>query len=89
MGPDGVADPVADKSLLTGAVDFHQASAQLGGQPGAQGFVQRVLLVAEAAADVGLDDPDLAPGDAQGLAYHPPDEWGIWVELTTTIRPAS
>ena len=76
MGADGVADPVGDEGLLPGALQVHQPAPHLGGEPGAQGLVQRVLLVAEAAADVGLDDPYLAPGQAQGLPHHPADDVG-------------
>ena len=71
-----MADPVVDKGFLPGAVDFHQLTTQLGGQPGAQGLIEGVLLVAEAAADVGLDNPDLPPGEAQGLAADPADDVG-------------
>ena len=76
MGADGVADPVGDEGLLPAALQLHQAAAHLGGAPGAQGLVQRVLLVAEAPADIGLDDADLAPGKAQGLPDHPADDMG-------------
>ena len=76
VGADGVADPVVDEGLLTLAVDLHQPAPQLGGEPGAQGLVEGVLLVAEAAADVGFDDSHLAPGDAQGLAADPADDVG-------------
>ena len=76
VGADGVADPVGDEGLLPGALQVHQPAAHLGGEPGAQGLVQGVLLVAEAAADVGLHDPHLAPGQAQGLPHHPADDVG-------------
>ena len=76
VGADGVADPVGDEGLLPAAFQLHQASSDLRGAPGAQGLVQRVLLVAKSAADVRLDDPDLAPGKAQGLAHHPADDMG-------------
>ena len=76
MGADGVADAVGDEGLLPAALQLYQAPAHLGAEPRAQGLVQRVLLVAEAAADIGLDDADLAPGDAQGLAHHPADDVG-------------
>ena len=45
-------------------------TAELGGQPCGQGFDQNVLLVAEAAAHVGLDDADTRPGNAQRLTAH-------------------
>ena len=49
-------------------------SAHLGGEEGVEGLVEHLLFVAEAAADVGLDDPDLAPPDPQRLPHHPPDD---------------
>ena len=70
MGALGVADAVVDKGLLSGTVYRHRASAQLGGQPGAEGLVEGVLLVAKAAADIGLDHADHSPGDAKGLPHH-------------------
>ena len=76
VGADGVADPVGDKGLLPAALQLHQSSSDLRGAPGAQGLIQRVLLVAKAAADIGLDDADLAPGNPQGLAHHPADDVG-------------
>ena len=76
MGADGVADPVVDKGLLPAAVDLHQPAPQSGGQPRAQGLVEGVLLVAEAAADVGLDNAHLPPGDAQGLTADAADDVG-------------
>ena len=74
--PDGVAHPVGDEGFLPGAVDADAAALDLGGAPGAQGLIQGVLLVAEAAADIGLYHPDIAPGAAQGLAHHPADDVG-------------
>ncbi len=76
MGPDGVTDAVGDEGLLPGTLQLDQPPAHLGRAPGAKGLIQRVLLIAEAAADVRLDDADLAPGDAQGLAHHPADDVG-------------
>ncbi|CAN4038416.1 Ribose ABC transporter permease protein, partial [Dysosmobacter welbionis] len=76
VGADGVADPVRDKGLLPAALQMHQPSPHLGGEPGAQRLVQSVLLVAKAAADVGLDDPHLAPGQTQCLPHHPADDVG-------------
>ena len=74
--PDGVAHPVGDEGFLPGAIDADAAALDLGGAPGAQRLVQGVLLVAEAAADIGLYHPDVAPGAAQGLAHHPADDVG-------------
>src|SRR5699024_7704324 len=76
VGADGVADAVGDEGLLAAAVQLHQPAAHLGAEPGAQGLVEGVLLVAEAAADVGLDDAHLAPGDSQRLADHAADDVG-------------
>ena len=64
---DGVAHAVADERLLARAVELDEAAAHDGGEVGAQRLIQRVLLVAEAAADIRLDDADLAPGDAESL----------------------
>ena len=69
-------DPVAEKSLLAGCIKFDRMPAHLGGHPGHQGLVKGVLFVAETPADVRLDDPDLAPGHAQGLTHDPPDQVG-------------
>ena len=76
VGTDGMADTVGDKRLLPAALQLHQMSAHLGGAPGAKRLIQGVLLVAEAAADVGLDEPDLAPGNSQGLPHDPADNVG-------------
>ena len=64
------------EGLLPAHVQAHGPAAHLGGEPGVEGLVQHLLLVAEAAADVGLDHPDGAPADAQGLADHPADDVG-------------
>ena len=76
VAADGVAHPVGDKGVLPGDVNLDQVAPQLHAQPGAQGLVEHVLLVAEAAADVGLDDLNPAPGYSQGLAHHPADNVG-------------
>ena len=76
MESDGVAHAVGDEGLLTGAVHPDAAPAYLGGTPGTQRLVQRVLLVAEATADVGLDDLNIRPGTAQRLSHHPADDMG-------------
>ena len=64
------------KGLLPGELQLHRPASHLGGEVGVEGLVEHLLLVAKTAADVGLDDPDLAPGDAQGLAHHPADDVG-------------
>ena len=66
---DGVTDPVADECILPGDVDLHQPTAQFPADPAAEGLVEGVLLVAEAAADIGLDDADGTPGHADGLTH--------------------
>ena len=76
MKPDGVADAVGDEGLLPGAVHADAASPHLGRAPGAQRLVQGILLVAEAAADIGLDDLDIRPGAAQSLPHNPADDMG-------------
>ena len=68
MDADGVAHAVGDKGVLARNVDLHEAAAELHGKPCGQRFIQRILLVAEAAADVGLDDADAAPGNVQRLS---------------------
>ena len=77
MEPDGMADAVGNEGLLPGAVDPDAAAVDLRGAPGAKGLIQGVLLVAEAAADIGLDDLEHPPtGDAQGLPHDPADDMG-------------
>ncbi len=76
MGADGVADPVGDKRFLPAALQLHQPPADLGGAPGTEGLIEGVLFIAKAAADVRLDNPDLAPGNPQSLADDPADNVG-------------
>jgi len=64
---DRVPDAVRHERLLARDVEFDRPAADLRAHPGAQRLVQHVLLVTEAAADVGLDDLDLAPADAERL----------------------
>src|SRR5699024_11385469 len=66
----------APSPSLTCTLSLHDALPILGAEPGAQGLVEGVVLVAEAAADVGLDDAHLAPGDSQRLADHAADDVG-------------
>ena len=73
---DGVAGAGVLEGLLPGDVQPDTAAPHLGGKPGVEGLVEHLLLVAEAAADVGLDHPDGAPADAHGLADHPADDVG-------------
>ena len=76
VAADRVPRAVADEGLLPRHVQLHQVPARLQAQPGAQRLVQYVLLVAETAADVGLDDPDPAPVHAQRLSDDAPDDVG-------------
>ena len=64
---DGVADAVGDEGLFAGAVELDGAAVDLLAAPGTQRLVQAILLVAEAAADVRLDDADVRPRAAQRL----------------------
>ena len=72
----GVAHTVGDEGLFAGAVHADGPAANLSAAPGAQGLVQSVLLVAEAAADVGLYYADIRPGAAQRLANYAADYVG-------------
>ena len=74
MAAYGVADAVAVEGLLPRTLYAHGPAAELSGQPGTKRLIQRVLLVAEAAAYVGLDDAHLPPGNAQGLADDAADD---------------
>ena len=73
---DSVAHAVGDERLLAGAVHADAAAAHLRAAPGAQRLIQGVLLVAEAAADVGLDDLNIRPGATQRLSHDPADDMG-------------
>ena len=65
----GMADAVAGEGFLPAAFYSDRPAAQLCSQPGAERLIERVLLVAEAAAYVGLYYPHLAPGYAQRLTH--------------------
>ena len=71
---DGVAHAVGDKRLLARAVDAHAAPADLRGAPRAKRLIQRILLVAKATADIGLDDADVAPRAAERLSHDAADD---------------
>ena len=64
---DGVAHAVGNKGVLARDVDLDQTAAELLRQPCRQRLIEGVLLVAEAAADIGLDHADAAPGNPQCL----------------------
>ena len=76
MEPDSMTDAVGNESLLPGAVDPDTAAVDLRGAPGAKGLIQGILLIAEAAADIGLDDLNIRPRAAQGLPHDPADDMG-------------
>ena len=65
-----------DEDLLAGHAVAHGPPARGQAHGGRQGLHHHVLLVAEAAADVGLDDLHPAPGQAQGLGHDAPDDVG-------------
>ena len=67
MDADGVADAVGDEGLFAGAVELDGAAVDLLTAPGTQRLIKGILLVAEAAADVRLDDADVRPRAAQRL----------------------
>ena len=71
MHAKSVPHPVAVKGLFSGHIQPYRVSAALQAEPGAQRFVQDVLLVSEATADIGLDHPDLPAVQAQRLRYDP------------------
>ena len=72
----GMAYPVGYEGLLAGAVNADAAPAYLSAAPCAQGLVEGVLLVAEAAAYVGLYYPYIRPGAAQRLSHNTADYMG-------------
>ena len=72
----GMAYPVGYEGLLAGAVNADAAPAYLSAAPCAQGLVEGVLLVAEAAAYVGLYYPYIRPGAAQRLSHNAADYMG-------------
>ena len=74
VSTDGVTNTVIDKGLFTLALVVDQTAADLSGSPSGQGLVQCVLLVTEAATDVGLDNADLTPGATQSLAGDTTDD---------------
>ena len=74
MEADGVAHAVRDEGLLARAVDAHAAPCDLRGAPRAQWLVERVLLVAKAAADVGLDDAHVCPRTPKRLTDNAADD---------------
>ena len=66
VNPDGVADAVGDEGLLARAVEADAAASDLRAAPCAQRLIQAVLLVAEAAADIRLDDAATLLGGENG-----------------------
>ena len=74
--PDGMAHTVGDKRFLARAVDADAPAVYLRRAPGAKRLIERVLLVAEAAADIGLDDLNICPRSSQRLTDDPADDVG-------------
>ena len=74
MEADGVAHAVRDEGHLARAVDAHAAPCDLRGAPRAQWLVERVLLVAKAAADVRLDDAHVCPRTPKRLTDDAADD---------------
>ena len=72
----GVAGVGVDKGLLPGGHHRHAAASQLPGEEGRQGLVHHVLLVAEAAAQIGLDDPYVPHRHPDGIRQVPPQGVG-------------
>ena len=72
----GVAGMGVDKGLLPGGHHRHAAAAQLPGEEGRQGLVYHVLLVAESAAQIGLDDPHIPHRHPDGIRQIPPQGMG-------------
>ena len=76
MEADSMTHTVGNKGLLTGAVHADAATAHLRGAPSAQRLIEGILLVAEAAADVGLNNADVGPRTTQRLTYHTANDVG-------------
>ena len=74
MRADGMAHAVGNEGLLPADVKLYAPAAHLRGKVSAERLIQRILLVAEAAADVRLDDAHIAPRDAQRLPHDAPHD---------------
>ena len=74
MEADRVAHTVTDECLFTRAVDAHAFSVHLRRAPRAQRLIERILLVAKASADVGLDDADIRPRTPERLTDDAADD---------------
>ena len=73
---DGVAGAGVLEGLLPGDVQPDAPAPHLGGEPGVEGLVEHLLLVAEAAADVGLDHPDRSPSRCPWPGRSPGGRYG-------------
>ena len=73
---DRVAGAGAGEGLLAGKLDLDRAPAHLHRQKGVERLVEDLLLIAEAAADIGLDHADLPPRDAERLPADAADDVG-------------
>ena len=65
LAPDSVPGPGRHYGLLAAYFQSHWPSSDLHRQIGVQRLVQYVLLVAEASANVRLDDPHLSHGQSE------------------------
>ena len=95
VGADGVADPVGDKGLLPAALQLHQASSAAQAVRALKVEYEElpfVLDVQEAMKDGAPQIQELRTlpqGRPRAWPTTRRTMWGIWVELTTTTRPAS
>ena len=69
-----MAHTVTDECLFTRAVDAHAFPVHLRRAPRAQRLIERILLVAKASADVGLDDADIRPRTPERLTDDAADD---------------
>jgi hypothetical protein len=75
-GFKGMPHPGTLYAFLPGKGQLYWNPVQLAGQPGRHGLQHHILLVAESAADIGLDHPHLAERDIKGLAHYAPGDMG-------------
>ena len=73
---DGMSHSRRGKRLFSGDVQLHRSPSDYCAQIRAQRLVQDVLLIAESAADVWLDNAHLSPGDSQRLPDDTPADMG-------------
>ena len=73
MAADRMAYTVGNEGFLPRHIQLNQMTAQVHADPCAKRLIQNVLLVAEAAADVRLDNLHTAPVNSQCLSHHASD----------------